>query len=153
MIDEPSNAVRLLADPLINQGTAFTDEDRTRLGLRGLLPVSVETLEQQVARAYAAFGEQPTDIAKHINLRALQDLNETLFYELLEAHIEEMLPIVYTPTVGVACQRFSEIYRRPRGLFVSYPDRDRIGEVLRNRPHSGGGHHRGHRRPARARPR
>jgi malate dehydrogenase (oxaloacetate-decarboxylating) len=135
MIDEPSNAVRLLADPLINQGTAFTDEDRTRLGLRGLLPVSVETLEQQVARAYAAFGEQPTDIAKHINLRALQDINETLFYELFEAHIEEMLPIVYTPTVGVACQRFSEIYRRPRGLFVSYPDRERIGEVLRNRPH------------------
>jgi malate dehydrogenase (oxaloacetate-decarboxylating) len=135
MIDEPSNAVRLLADPLINQGTAFTDEDRTRLGLRGLLPVSVEALEQQVARAYAAFGEQPTDIAKHINLRALQDLNETLFYQLLEAHIEEMLPIVYTPTVGVACQRFSEIYRRPRGLFVSYPDRERIGEVLRNRPH------------------
>ena len=137
MIDEPSNAVRLLADPLINQGTAFTDEDRTRLGLRGLLPTAVETLEQQVARAYAAFGEQPTDIAKHINLSALQDLNETLFYELLEAHIEEMLPIVYTPTVGVACQRFSEIYRRPRGLFVSYPDRERIGEVLRNRPHRG----------------
>ena len=134
MIDEPSNAVRLLADPLINRGTAFTDEDRTRLGLRGLLPTAVETLEQQVARAYAAFGEQPTDIAKHINLRALQDLNETLFYELLEAHIEEMLPIVYTPTVGVACQRFSEIYRRPRGLFVSYPDRERIGEVLRVLP-------------------
>ncbi len=131
----PSDAIRLLADPLINRGTAFSDTDRTRLGLRGLLPAAVETLDQQVARAYAAFGEQPTEIAKHINLRALQDVNETLFYELLEAHIEEMLPIVYTPTVGVACQRFSEIYRRPRGLFISYPDRDRIGEVLRNRPH------------------
>ncbi len=131
----PSDAIRLLADPLINRGTAFSDTDRTRLGLRGLLPAAVETLDQQVARAYGAFDEQPTDIAKHINLRALQDVNETLFYELLEAHIEEMLPIVYTPTVGVACQRFSEIYRRPRGLFISYPDRGRIGEVLRNRPH------------------
>lgn len=135
MTDWPSAAMRLLADPLANRGTAFTELERTRLGLRGLLPAAVETLEQQVARAYAAFDEQPTDIAKHINLRALQDVNETLFYELLEAHIEEMLPIVYTPTVGVACQRFSEIYRRPRGLFISYPDRDRVSEVLRNRPH------------------
>src|SRR5213079_844033 len=108
----PPDAMRLLADPLANRGTAFTEPERTRLGLRGLLPAAVETLEQQVARAYGAFGEQPTDIAKHINLRALQDANETLFYELLEAHIEEMLPIVYTPTVGIACQRFSEIYRR-----------------------------------------
>src|SRR5262249_40696556 len=134
-VSTSSDAIHLLADPLINRGTAFNDSDRTRLGLRGLLPAAVETLDQQVARAYAAFAEQPTDIAKHINLRALQDANETLFYELLEAHIEEMLPIVYTPTVGVACQRFSEIYRPPRGLFVSYPDRDRIAEVLRNRAH------------------
>ena len=128
-------AMQLLADPLNNRGTAFSDEQRTRLGLRGLLPAAVETLDQQVARAYGAFAEQPTDIAKHINLRALQDNNEVLFYELLRTHIEEMLPIVYTPTVGVASQRFSEIYRRPRGLFISYPDCDRIGEVLRNRPH------------------
>ncbi len=135
MSDLAGDAIRLLADPLNNRGTAFTDEDRTRLGLRGLLPSAVETLDQQVTRAYGAFDEQPTDIAKHINLRALQDVNETLFYELLGTHIEEMLPIVYTPTVGVACQRFSEIYRRPRGLFISYPDRERIGEVLRNRPH------------------
>ncbi len=130
------DAVRVLVDPLNNRGTAFTDEDRTRLGLRGLLPAAIETLDQQVMRAYGAFAEQPTEIAKHINLRALQDINEVLFYELLRTHIEEMLPIVYTPTVGVACQRFSEIYRRPRGLFVAYPDRDRIREVLRNRPHS-----------------
>jgi malate dehydrogenase (oxaloacetate-decarboxylating) len=134
-VSTSSDAIRLLADPRSNRGTAFSESDRTRLGLRGLLPAAVETLDQQVARAYAAFDEQPTDIAKHINLRALQDANETVFYELLEAHIEEMLPIVYTPTVGVACQRFSEIYRRPRGLFISYPDRDRIAEVLRNRPH------------------
>ena len=127
-------AMQLLADPLNNRGTAFSDAERTQLGLRGLLPAAVETLDQQVARAYGAFAEQPTDIAKHINLRALQDNNEILFYELLSTHIEEMLPIVYTPTVGLASQRFSEIYRRPRGLFISYPDCDRIPEVLRNRP-------------------
>ncbi len=131
----PRDAMRLLADPLVNRGTAFSEAERTRLGLRGLLPAAVESLDQQVARAYAAFAEQPTEIAKHINLRALQDANETVFYELLSQHIEEMLPIVYTPTVGVAAQRFSEIYRRPRGLFISYPDRDRLAEVLRNRPH------------------
>src|SRR5579862_553375 len=119
MLHDP---VRLLADPLNNRGTAFTEAERSRLGLRGLLPAAVETLDQQVMRSYGAFGEQPTDIAKHINLRALQDTNETLFYALLRSHIEEMLPIVYTPTVGIACQRFSEIYRRPRGLFISYPD-------------------------------
>ena len=129
------DAMRLLGDPLVNRGTAFSESERTRLGLRGLLPAAVETLDQQVARAYGAFAEQPTDIAKHINLRALQDANEILFYDLLSQHIEEMLPIVYTPTVGVAAQRFSEIYRRPRGLFISYPDRDRIREALRNRPH------------------
>jgi malate dehydrogenase (oxaloacetate-decarboxylating) len=134
MKDERSVALRTLEDSVRNRGTAFTEEERSRLGLRGLLPSTVETLEQQVARAYAAFRDQASDIAAHINLRALQDLNETLFYRLLGEHIEETLPIVYTPTVGLACQRFSEIYRRPRGLFISYPDRDRIGEILRNRP-------------------
>jgi malate dehydrogenase (oxaloacetate-decarboxylating) len=94
----------------------------------------VETLEQQVHRRYQAYQEQPTDVARHVNLRALQDTNEMLFYRLVSDHIEEMLPILYTPTVGLACQRFSEIYRRPRGLFIAYPDRDRIGEILRNRP-------------------
>jgi len=134
MKDERSVALRTLDDSVRNRGTAFTEEERSRLGLRGLLPSTVETLEQQVARAYAAFRDQASDIAAHINLRALQDLNETMFYRLLSEHIEETLPIVYTPTVGLACQRFSEIYRRPRGLFISYPDRDRIGEILRNRP-------------------
>jgi len=134
MKDERSVALRILDDSVRNRGTAFTEEERSSLGLRGLLPSTVETLDQQVARAYAAFRDQASDIAAHINLRALQDLNETLFYRLLAEHIEETLPIVYTPTVGLACQRFSEIYRRPRGLFISYPDRDRIGEILRNRP-------------------
>ena len=128
------SSVRALEDPLANKGTAFTEEERSARGLRGLLPSVVETLEQQVARSYQAFREQPSDIARHINLRALQDTNETLFYRLVTDHAEEMLPILYTPTVGQACQRFSEIYRRPRGLFIAYPDRDRIGEILRNRP-------------------
>ena len=126
--------VWVLEDPLTNKGTAFSEEERSELGLRGLLPAVVETLEQQVRRRYQAYQEQPTDTARHINLRALQDTNETLFYRLVSDHIEEMLPVLYTPTVGLACQRFSEIYRRPRGLFIAYPDRDRIGEILRNRP-------------------
>jgi malate dehydrogenase (oxaloacetate-decarboxylating) len=128
------SGVWVLEDPLTNKGTAFSEEERSELGLRGLLPGVVETLEQQVRRRYQAYQEQPTNVARHINLRALQDTNETLFYRLVSDHIEEMLPVLYTPTVGLACQRFSEIYRRPRGLFIAYPDRDRIGEILRNRP-------------------
>src|ERR1700693_3607806 len=126
--------LRMLEDPLTNKGTAFSEKERSELGLRGLLPAVVETLEQQEHRRYQAYREQPTDVARHINLRALQDTNERLFYRLVSDHAEEMLPILYTPTVGLACQRFSEIYRRPRGLFIAYPDRDRIREVLRNRP-------------------
>jgi malate dehydrogenase (oxaloacetate-decarboxylating) len=132
-VDQRS-AMQVLEDPLTNKGTAFSEKERSELGLRGLLPAAVETLEQQVHRRYHTYQEQPTDIARHINLRALQDTNEMLFYRLVAGHIEEMLPILYTPTVGLACQRFSEIYRRPRGLFISYPDRDRIREILHNRP-------------------
>jgi malate dehydrogenase (oxaloacetate-decarboxylating) len=132
-VDQRS-AMQVLEDPLTNKGTAFSEKERSELGLRGLLPAAVETLEQQVHRRYHTYQEQPTDIARHINLRALQDTNEMLFYRLVADHIEEMLPILYTPTVGLACQRFSEIYRRPRGLFISYPDRDRIREILHNRP-------------------
>jgi len=131
---DQGSGVPVLSDPLTNKGTAFSEEERSRLGLRGLLPAVVETLEQQVRRRYQAYQEQPTDLARHINLRALQDTNETLFYRLVSDHIEEMLPVLYTPTVGLACQRFSEIYRRPRGLFIAYPDRDRVGEILSNRP-------------------
>ena len=131
---DQGSAMRVLEDPLTNKGTAFSEQERSELGLRGLLPAVVETLEQQVQRRYQAYQEQPTDVARHINLRALQDTNEMLFYRLVADHTEEMLPILYTPTVGLACQRFSEIYRRPRGLFISYPDRDRIREILRNRP-------------------
>src|SRR3984885_3222408 len=124
----------VIEDPLRNKGTAFSEEERSQLGLRGLLPDVVETLDQQVQRRFQAYQEQPTDVARHINLRALQDTNETLFYRLGSDHTEEMLAILYTPTLRLARQRFSEIYRRPRGLFIAYPDRDRIGEILRNRP-------------------
>ena len=89
--------VRVLEDPLTNKGTAFSEEERSELGLRGLLPAVVETLEQQVRRRYQAYQEQPTDVARHINLRALQDTNEVLFYRLVSDHIEEMLPVLYTP--------------------------------------------------------
>ena len=123
----------LIDHPLRSKGTAFTEEERTQFGLLGLLPPQVETLEQQTIRAYEAFQTRVSPLDKHIYLRALQDTNEVLFYRLLLDHIEEMMPIVYTPTVAAACEEFSHIYRRPRGLFVSYPLRDRIPEILANR--------------------
>jgi len=112
----------LLENSVFNKGSAFTDEERDLYGLRGLLPPHVDTLEEQVSRAYGAYKESLGDLQKHIFLRQLQDTNEVLFYRLLLGHIEEMLPIVYTPTVGLACEQFSHIYRRPRGLFISYPN-------------------------------
>ncbi len=127
----------LLTSAAFTKGTAFSEEERSALGLHGLVPYSVETLDEQAARAWDAYRAKRTDLGRHVNLRALQDTNETLFYRVLLDHIEETTPIVYTPTVAEACRRFSDIYRRPRGLFVSYPDRDRIPEILRNRPHRG----------------
>ena len=124
----------LLDTPLLNKGTAFTDEERSLFGLHGLLPPHVETLEEQVARAYEAYARKDDDLERHIYLRALQDNNEVLFYRLLLEHIEEMTPIVYTPTVALACQQFSHIYRRPRGMFIGYPQRDSIVQLVRNRP-------------------
>jgi malate dehydrogenase (oxaloacetate-decarboxylating) len=126
--------MNLLDAPLLSKGTAFTQTERTGLGLHGLLPAEVETLEQQVVRAYEAYQRKDEDLERHIYLRALQDTNEVLFYKLLLDHIEEMTPIVYTPTVALACEQFSHIYRRPRGLFISYPLRDSLAELLRNRP-------------------
>ncbi|MFF1722539.1 NAD-dependent malic enzyme [Streptomyces sviceus] len=124
----------LLADPLLNKGTAFSSEERAELGLEGLLPPATQTLAEQTSRAYAAFLGYDKPLNRHIYLRQLQDTNEVLFYGLLTRHLEEMLPVVYTPTVGEACRRFSEIYRRPRGLFLTYEDRHRYREILRNRP-------------------
>jgi malate dehydrogenase (oxaloacetate-decarboxylating) len=124
----------LLRHSGLNKGTAFTDDERRILGLHGLLPPHVETLEEQVCRAYEAYKRKDDDLERHIYLRALQDTNEVLFYRLLLDHIEEMMPIVYTPVVALACQQFSHIYRRPRGLFISYPLRDSIPALLRHRP-------------------
>jgi len=118
----------------LNKGTAFTEEERTKFGLHALLPPQVETLDEQVVRAYEAFQRKDTDLERHIYLRALQDTNEVLFYRLLVDHIEEMTPLVYTPTVATAIEQFSHIYRRPRGLFIPYPLRDSIPQLLRNRP-------------------
>jgi len=118
----------------LNKGTAFTEEERSKFGLHGLLPPHVESIEEQAVRAYEAYKRKDDDLERHIYLRALQDTNEVLFYRLLLDHIEEMTPMVYTPVVALACEQFSHIYRRPRGLFISYPLRDSISEVLRNRP-------------------
>ena len=135
LVSDEQRGQAKLFDALTTKGTAFTVDERRRLGLLGLLPTTVKTLAQQAAHCWHEFSTRPDDLDKHVYLRSLQDRNETLFYRVLAEHIPETLPIVYTPTVGEACQRFSEIYRRPRGLFVSYADRDCLEEVLRNRPH------------------
>jgi malate dehydrogenase (oxaloacetate-decarboxylating) len=122
----------LLSIPLLNKGCAFSDEEREQFKLVGLLPKRHETLQQQVDRAYAQYSSFDEPINKHIYLRATQDSNETLFYQLVQQHLEEMMPIIYTPVVGEACERFSEIYRRSRGLFIAYPERDQIDEILAN---------------------
>src|SRR5262249_10399308 len=124
----------LINSPRLNKGTAFTDRERDVFQLHGLLPPHVGCLEEQIERRKQALTEQPSSFTKYSFLRDLQDTNETLFYALLVGNIEEMLPLVYTPTVGEGCQRFSEIWRKPRGLFLSYPNKDRIGQILSN-PH------------------
>ncbi|MBV8275678.1 MAG: oxaloacetate-decarboxylating malate dehydrogenase, partial [Verrucomicrobia bacterium] len=124
----------LLDTPLWNKGTAFNDRERDTFGLHGLLPPQIQTLTEQADRAYEAFQAKENDLERHIYLRQLQDNNETLFYRLMLDHVIEMMPIVYTPTVGLACQQFSHIYRRPRGLAISYPLKDSIEQILRNRP-------------------
>jgi malate dehydrogenase (oxaloacetate-decarboxylating) len=122
----------LINNPALNKGTAFTENEREEFGLNGLLPPVVESLGEQCVRAYEAFGLKPNDLERYIYLRQLQDRNEVLFYRLLLDHIEEMMPIVYTPVVGLGCQLFSHIFRRPRGLFIPYPQRNMIPSILRN---------------------
>jgi malate dehydrogenase (oxaloacetate-decarboxylating) len=120
--------------PLLNKSTAFTPEERKELGLEGLFPPHISSLEEQVQRTYANFRRFTTNLDKHIYLRVLQDRNEVLFYALIQRHLEEMLPIIYTPTVAEAVQKFSLIYRWPRGLVVSTENIDRVDEVLENTP-------------------
>ena len=120
----------LLNHPRLNKGTAFTEEERDAFDLHGLLPPHVGTLEEQIARRKQVFDSLKTPFEKYSFMRDLQDINETLFYALVTSYVREMMPVVYTPTVGEGCQRFSEIWRKPRGLFLSYPNRERIEKIL-----------------------
>ena len=122
----------VLSTPLLNKGVAFTQNEREELGLKGLLPPAVLTLEEQARRAYEQFSSQPDDLLKNVYLTALHDRNEVLFYRILTDHLREMLPIVYTPTVGVAIQRYSHEYRKPRGVYLSINDPSGIEEAFTN---------------------
>ncbi|PEA21023.1 NAD-dependent malic enzyme [Bacillus cereus] len=124
--------VEVLSTPLLNKGVAFTQEEREELGLKGLLPPAVLTLDEQARRAYEQFCSQPDDLLKNVYLTALHDRNEVLFYRILTNHLREMLPIVYTPTVGVAIQRYSHEYRKPRGVYLSVNDPSGIEEAFAN---------------------
>lgn len=143
LISEPSGrkrlsvafrGTRLLRHPMYTKGSAFTQEERMVLGLEGLLPHAVTTMEQQARRVYASIQRKQDPLEKYIGLAALQDRNEHLFYRVLLDHIQEFLPIVYTPTVGRACQEFSHIFRRARGIWITPGHRGHIAEVLRNAP-------------------
>lgn len=125
----------LFHDPLLNKGTAFTKQEREAFGLCGLLPPRVANLEQQVARIMENFYKKPNALEKYIFMLSLEDRNETLFYRVVMDHLEEMMPIIYTPTVGQACQEFGHIFRRPRGLYISVNDRGRVHKLLQNWPH------------------
>jgi malate dehydrogenase (oxaloacetate-decarboxylating)(NADP+) len=127
--------VALLRDPALNKGTAFTEKEREILGLQGLLPPRVHTMEEQVSRVLENLRRKPNDIEKYIFMISLQDRNKTLFYRVVTDHIEEMMPIIYTPTVGQACLEFGHIFRRPRGIFISTKDRGRMHKLLRNWPY------------------
>ena len=122
----------LLEAPLLNKGSAFSEFERQQFNLEGLLPCAIETIEEQIQRAQAEYDRIERAVDKHIYLRNLQDTNETLYYRFVIENLEAILPIIYTPTVGEACQKFSHIYRRKRGLFISYPDRNRIEDMLQN---------------------
>ena len=122
----------LLEFPLLNKGSAFSLEERLNFNLLGLLPSVVETIEEQAERAWLQYQGFKSEIDKHIYLRNIQDTNETLFYRLVENHLVEMMPVIYTPTVGAACERFSEIYRRARGVFINYENRHHMDDILQN---------------------
>ena len=124
----------LLEDPLLNKGSAFTEEERREFGLIGLLPPHVSSVDEQLTRTYGSFKQKDSDIERYIYLASLQDRNETLFYRLLQEHITEMMPIVYTPVVGEGCKLYSRIYRRPRGLYIGYNHLSEVPVVLGNAP-------------------
>jgi malate dehydrogenase (oxaloacetate-decarboxylating)(NADP+) len=128
--------VDLLHDPLLNKGTAFTDAERDALGVRGLLPPRVTSQAAQVTRVLDSFRRKTSDLEKYIYLISLQERNENLFYRVVMDNLGEMMPIIYTPTVGLACQRWGYIFRRSRGLYITAADRGRIVQLLRNWPHA-----------------
>ena len=128
--------VKILHDPVRNKGTAFTEAERDYLGLRGLLPPRVHSQAEQELRVLGNIREKPTDLERYLYLVALQDRNETLFYRVVQNNIEEIMPLIYTPTVGKACQEFQHIFRQSRGLYVSIQDRGRVRQLLENWPHS-----------------
>ena len=127
--------LELLQNPFLNKGTAFTEEEREALLLKGLLPPRVLTMEQQCSKVLKSIRRKPTDLGKYITLMALYDRNQTLFYKVIEEYLEEMMPIIYTPTVGQACQEFSHIFRKARGLYIAANNQGRIREILQNWPH------------------
>jgi malate dehydrogenase (oxaloacetate-decarboxylating) len=135
VLEVPFTGTALLDTPLFNKGSAFPADERHALGLLGLLPPHVGDIEEQLARRYREYDQRISDLDRHIFLRALQDRNETLFYRLLQDHLAQTLPIIYTPVVGEACQLFSHIYRKHRGLFLSYPDRASIDTIFAHRPY------------------
>lgn len=130
----PGKGVEWLNNPVFNKGTAFTEKERDLLGLRGLLPPRVSTIEEQVQRVMDNFKQKASDLERYIQIVALQDRNETLFYRVVMEHLEELMPIIYTPTVGKACQEFGHIFRRPRGMYICRKDRGRIAGILSNWP-------------------
>ena len=130
----PAKGVDWLHHPVFNKGTAFTDAEREALGLRGLLPPHVQTIDEQMQRVMNNFRSKTSDIERYIQLVALQDRNETLFYRVVMDHLEEMMPIIYTPTVGKACQEYGHIFRRSRGFYLTSNDRGLMEKILRNWP-------------------
>jgi len=130
-----ARGIALLRDPLLNKGTAFTEQERDTFGLRGLLPAHVLSMDAQAKRVMTNLRRLPNDLDKYVALNALHDRNEALFFRVVSEHIDEIQPLIYTPTVGLACQRFGYIFQRPRGLFIGANDRGRIVELLRNWPY------------------
>lgn len=133
---QPPRGLALLRDPLLNKGTAFSEEERDALGLRGFLPAAVLSMQAQAERVLAGLRSLPSDLEKYVALNSLHDRNEALFFRVVCDHIDEIQPLIYTPTVGLACQKFGLIFQRPRGLFISARDRGRIAEILGNWPYA-----------------
>jgi malate dehydrogenase (oxaloacetate-decarboxylating)(NADP+) len=132
---KPPRGIALLRDPMLNKGTGFSEKERDALGLRGLLPAHVLSMEAQAARVMTNLRLLPNDLEKYVALNALHDRNEALFFRVVCDHIDEIQPLIYTPTVGLACQKFGHIFQRPRGLFISANDRGRIAKLLANWPY------------------